>query len=73
MTDRETAWRDVLSAHSSSGMPLSRYCRDKGLNYHQAVYWRRRRLVRPGHARPDFFARGAFRAAAAGRGQRRGH
>ena len=42
MTDRETAWRDALSAHSSSGMPLSRYCRDKGLNYHQAVYWRRR-------------------------------
>ncbi|MDQ0289505.1 hypothetical protein [Oligosphaera ethanolica] len=23
MTDREIAWRDALSAHSSSGMPLS--------------------------------------------------
>lgn len=44
MTDRETALRDALSAHLSSRMSLSRYCHDKGLNYHQAVYWRRRLL-----------------------------
>ncbi len=50
MRDRETAWRDALSAHSSSGMSLKRYCREQGLIYHQAVYWRRRLAVIAGDA-----------------------
>ena len=42
MSTREEFWRGTLSELSASGLSMRRFCRDRDLKYHCALYWHRR-------------------------------
>ena len=42
MSTREEFWRGALSELSASGQSMRQFCREHHLDYHRALYWRRR-------------------------------
>jgi len=42
MSTREEFWRGALSGQPASGQSMRQFCREHRLDYHRALYWRRR-------------------------------
>ena len=43
----EAFWNEHLEMQKSSGLSLSKYCRENGLNYTGLLYWQRKKSPQP--------------------------